>query len=270
MSKQVTLCALGAGNMGMAILGGCAAKGLIAPAQIGAYDPVEAARKNCEQKGFTVFDSPQEAYRSANMVLLAVKPQMIGDLLQSLKQTAKESKPLVITIAAGISTDYIKSYLGSDTPVIRVMPNTPLLIGQGASALCHTPEVTAEQFSRVRALFDALGVTACIEESQMNAIISVNGSVPAYVYYFLRALMQAAEKEGIDPEVAKLLLCHTFIGSANMVLQSEDDIDELIRKVCSPGGTTLAALAEFDRNGISAAIQAGCDACRNRAEELGK
>ena len=150
------------------------------------------------------------------------------------------------------------------------MPYTPLLLGCGASALCPCGNVSDEEFEEVRKLFACSGVTERLDESQMNAVISVNGSSPAYIYLFAKAMADYACEQGISTEAAMNLICATLKGSAEMLMRSGDSPDTLIKKVSSPGGTTLAALKVLEERNFYEAIKSAMDACTKRAEELSK
>ena len=150
------------------------------------------------------------------------------------------------------------------------MPNTPLLIGRGASFLSKTDAVTEEEFEEIHRIFRSMGATAVISEDKMNEIIPVNGSSPAYVYYFIDAIAKSAQKMGVDFDTALRLAAATFIGSAEMVLKSGKTPEELIKQVCSPGGTTLESIKVFDSHSLYDIIDEACVKCTKRAYEIGK
>ena len=155
--------------------------------------------------------------------------------------------------------------------MVRIMPNTPLMIGEGATALAKNPACTAEQLAGVQEIFQQLGDTAIFErEDQINDVIPVNGSSPAYVYYFIDAMIRNAVKHGIEEESAKRLICRTFIGSAKMLEQSDLTPAQLIDMVCSPGGTTIEAINWMRQNKVDEIIDQASDRCLKRAYELGK
>ncbi len=260
---------IGAGNMAGAIINGVIDTNTYAAEYMFVFDVSTEKCDAMAQKGVKSFTSAAELVAGCDVIFLAVKPQNFTEVLESVRDTVTEEK-LFVTIAAGISTDFIKKTVECDCPVIRVMPNTPLLLGQGATAMCRSAEVTDEQFDLIKGFFASCGTVAVLDESKLNAVISVNGSSPAYVYLFAKAMVDSAEKQGIAREVALPLICQTLIGSAVMLSQPNASPDELIRMVSSPGGTTLKALDVLYENNFETIIDQAMQACTNRAEELGK
>ena len=175
-----------------------------------------------------------------------------------------------VSIAAGISIAYVRGALGCDCPVVRVMPNTPLLLKKGASALCPSDGISDGDKELVYRMFAGSGVCEYITEDHMNEIIAVNGSSPAYIYLFAKAMADYAESCGIGREQAMNLICATLEGSAAMLRDSGDSADVLIQKVSSKGGTTIAALEQLRAHGFEEAISDAMQACTKRAEELGR
>lgn len=210
-----------------------------------------------------------ELAQNCSIIFLAVKPQNFAEVLTDLKANVDEHT-LFVSIAAGISTRYITDSLGCQCPVIRTMPNTPLLIGKGATAICRTPNVSDEDFALVQSLFSACGTVTVLDETQMNAVISVNSSSPAYIYLFAKAMMDSAVQQGIDADTALSLICQTFEGSAQMLRQPDLTPETLIKMVSSPGGTTLQALDVLYKSGFEQMIDSAMKACTKRAEELGR
>ena len=260
---------IGAGNMAGAIINGVIITGTYAAENLFVYDVFPEKLQSFEQKGVHSFPDAASLVDGCDVIFLSVKPQNFADVLESVKNSVSPEK-LFVTIAAGISTSYIQHAVDCSCPVIRVMPNTPLLLGKGATAMCRSKEVTDEQFALIQGFFASCGTVAVLDESQLNAVISVNGSSPAYVYLFAKAMVDSAEKQGIDRSVALDLVCQTLIGSAAMLSQPDTDPEELIRMVSSPGGTTLKALDVLYENRFEAIIDEAMQACTKRAEELGK
>lgn len=267
-SKKVGF--IGAGNMAQAIIRGMVGNAGYLPESIVIYD-IDAHK--CSQLaaalGVVACADACEVAAKSDILFLAVKPQNYEDVLRTIAGAATEQK-IFVSIAAGISTSYIVKTLGVACPVIRVMPNTPLLLGQGATALCRASDVSDEAFGLVCGIFAASGEIAVLDEEKMNAVIAVNGSSPAYVYLFAKALLDYAGSVGIDEAAALTLVCKTLEGSAAMLRSSGNSADELIKMVSSPGGTTLKALESLDRDRFYPALLAAMDACTKRAEELGK
>lgn len=261
---------IGVGNMATAILGGILKAELCPAEHIVLFDLAKEKCAQFQEKGAVRAACAGEVVSKCDIVFLAVKPQNYEDVLKEIASSAS-AKTVFVSIAAGISTEYISSQLGYDAKVVRAMPNTPLLLGEGATALCCSSHVSKEEFETVKQIFEASGIVAELREEQMNAVIAVNGSSPAYVYLFAKAIIDAASDcYGIDREVAKRLLAQTLIGSAKMLTESGYSPDELIKMVSSPGGTTLKALDALYDHDFPGALKDAMERCTKRAEELGK
>lgn len=260
---------VGAGNMAGAIINGILRAGIQPAQDMILYDINEEKRAAFQAKGLRAASSVSEVVADADIVFLAVKPQNFAEVLEQAAKTVTEQTRFV-TIAAGISIHYITHTLACDCPVIRAMPNTPLLVGKGATALCRSPRVTEEDFAFVRSIFEACGTVEILQEEQINVATSVNGSGPAYVYLFAKAVAESADRQGIPADAALRLFCQTLTGSAEMLLHSGHTPQELIQMVSSPGGTTLKALDVFYDKNFEDIIDEAMLACTHRAEELGK
>ena len=259
---------IGAGNMATAIIKGIIARNGNADS-INVFDVSEEKQNLMKELGAAVCGSCADVTAKSDIIVLAVKPQHYAEAIASLKDAATAEKTFV-SIAAGISISYVQNALGKACPVVRVMPNTPLLLGKGASALCPSDNISEEDKQIVEELFAGSGVCEYITEEHMNEIISVNGSSPAYIYLFAKAMADYAESCGIDYDKAMNLICATLEGSAAMLRESGDSADVLIEKVSSKGGTTIAALNKLREHGFTEAIRDAMQACTDRAEELGK
>lgn len=261
---------IGAGNMATAIIKGLVDNSVVEPEKICVCDvDQEKAEHLSTEIGVETVSSVKEITDKCGIIVLAVKPQNYGEVLEQAKEVITEEK-VIVSIAAGISINYVRSQLGVDCPVVRVMPNTPLLLGKGATALCPSENVSDRDFGIVKSMFSLNGVAEIVSEEHMNSIISVNGSSPAYIYMFAKAVVEYAKSQGIDENTALKLFCATLEGSAAMLLESGDDPDTLIGKVCSKGGTTIEAVNCLDDNNFCGIIKEAMDACTRRAEELGK
>nr|WP_317412938.1 pyrroline-5-carboxylate reductase [uncultured Solibaculum sp.] len=267
--EQHTIGFIGAGNMAGAILNGALQSGIFKGEQICIFDVLEEKCRPFAKKGVVVCSDSKKLVKQCDMVVLAVKPQVYPAVLEEIKECVT-GQHVLISIAAGISTSYIQSAVGFECKVVRVMPNTPLLLGCGATALSKCACVTDSEFQIVSQLFSACGIVEILPESQMNSIIAVHGSSPAYVYRLAKAVIDGAVQQGIDANIAAKLFIQTIKGSALMLEQSGQTPDQLIQMVASPGGTTLAALREMDDTGFDQSIQKAMEACTKRAEELGK
>ncbi len=260
---------IGAGNMATAIVNGMISNNVAQPADIYVFDLDSEKLKVMSNKGVNACSTANEVVENSHFVVLAVKPQNYAEVLEGIKSSVTDNT-VMVSIAAGISIGYVVSTLGKNCPCVRVMPNTPLLLGCGATAICPSENISNEDFEVVKSMFSTAGVCQVLPESQMNTIIAVNGSSPAYVYLFAKAMRDYAQEQGIDTNVAMELICATLKGSAEMLMKSGDTADELIKKVSSPGGTTIAALNVLDNGSFYQNIKDAMDACTKRAEELGK
>jgi len=258
---------IGVGNMAGAIISGILSKKTFDKSDLTIYDKDTS---KYEKFDITPSSSVAELCESSDIIFLCIKPQVYSSVLDEIsKNVAKEviKTKTFVTIAAGISTSFICKKLGTDASVIRIMPNTPLLIGEGASAICRNRFVNDDDFSTVSGIFSSLGVCKILTEDMMNRVISVNGSSPAYVYLFAKAMCDAAKEQGITEDMLPLVI-QTFIGSAKMMEKSSLTPDELIKMVTSPNGTTLAALESFERDNFCDVIKRAMQKCTDRAEEI--
>ncbi len=259
---------IGAGNMATAIV-----KGLLKAKKpagtIFVYDCNVRQLKPMAEMGANIVYLGEELVEKCDIIVLAVKPQNYDEVLAEIKSAANENK-VFVTIAAGISIEYVRKGLEANCPMVRVMPNTPLLMGKGATALCRSDNISDEDFAEIYEMFANSGEAVVLPEEQMNAVIAVNGSSPAYVYLFAKAMIDYAVSVGIDEDVALKLVCKTFEGSAEMLRSSGDAPETLIRKVCSKGGTTIEAMNVLTARDVPQAIMDAMEACTKRAEELGR
>lgn len=269
--KEYKLGVLGAGNMGAAIADGAVRAGFFAAREVLLFNRTEEKRAAKAAQGYAVTDSYPDVYTKCGWVMLGVKPQNFDELLPVLAAAEVGEKPLLISIAAGVTFQKLENALGADQPIVRVMPNTPLLLGCGASALAGNAAASPEQIEAVRALFGAMGTTAVFaQEDKLNDVIPYNGSLPAYVYTFIDAMAKSAAQHGIGPEDALPLICQTLIGSAKMVLAGDKTPEELTRAVCSPGGTTIEAVRVLESRDLAGMLAEASDKCIARAYALGK
>lgn len=259
---------IGAGNMATAIIDGIIRNDAQSAENITIFDVLPDKLDVMQSKGVGTSESVSDVVAVSDIIVLAVKPQNYAEVLSEVKKTITATK-VIVTIAAGISTDYIAQAIGCDCPMVRVMPNTPLLLGVGASALSRR-NINDEDFEYVYRMFANGGTAEILDEAQMNSVIAVNGSSPAYVYLFAKAMIDYAKQEGIDEDKALRLVCATLKGSAEMLEHSGDTADVLIKKVSSPGGTTLKALEKLEEKNFYNSIIEAMDACTKRAEELSK
>lgn len=267
--NKVNIGFIGAGNMGAAIMKGIAGSAAAGKINLYAYDPDRS--KTAELSKYGVSEAANEADLTAkcSYVFLAVKPQIIESALEAAAPSADTNK-VFVSIAAGITAEFVASKTIPDAKVILVMPNTPLLLGKGATALSRNERVTDEEFGVILDIFKICGKVAVIPRDKMKEIIAVNSSSPAFIYLFARGFIEYAEAVGIDAAVAKELFSQTLIGSAIMITDSGYSIDELIKMVSSPGGTTLAGLDRLYEGDLTDTVKKACESCTKRAYELSK
>ncbi|MGN0592235.1 MAG: pyrroline-5-carboxylate reductase [Ruminococcus sp.] len=269
MENQMKIGFIGAGNMGTAILKGIAGSPMAQKTQLYVYDCLLEKAQQLKEYGVQVCTSAAEVAKTCKFVFLAIKPQQFGSLLPELRPVITEDT-VIVSIAAGITAEYIRSETIPNAKVVLVMPNTPLLLGVGATALACCPPATEEEFSVVRQIFDACGVTAVVKPNQMKEIIAINGSSPAFIYLFAKGFMDYAKQVGISESVALPLFAQSLTGAAKMLTDSGMTMEELIRMVSSPGGTTLAGLDALYEGKLTEIVGDACNRCTKRAYELSK
>lgn len=260
---------IGLGNMASAIINGILRNNTLDSSSIAAYDPDRSKCETFASKGVAIMQDAAQLTACCRYVFLCVKPQVFGEVIASLKGTASQHN-VFVSIAAGIGAQYIKDQLGFDCKLVLVMPNTPLMLGEGASAVACVAPTTADEFSFVKGVFASCGIGEEIAADKLSEVIPVNGSSPAFIYLFAKIVAEFAAEKGIAYPVAMNLFAQTLIGSAKMLTESGLTPDELIRMVSSPGGTTLQGLAALEQNGFDQTIRSAMQACIDRAYELGK
>ena len=264
-----TLCFIGGGNMARSLIGGLVAAGGDA-ASVRVAEPVPALRDALRKDfGVQVFDDAPAAAKDAQAWVLAVKPQVMRQVCESLGELAQAQRPLVVSIAAGITSGQIARWLGGDAAVVRCMPNTPALLGAGVTGLFATPDVDDEERDFAQRLLASTGKTVWIDdEDLMDAVTAVSGSGPAYVFLLAEALQAAGETEGLAPDAARTLTVQTLLGAARMLDADDTPAAELRRRVTSPNGTTQAAIESFERDGFRDTVARAVHAARTRGAEL--
>lgn len=259
------ICFIGGGNMAQALIGGLISRGL-PPTRITVSDPVEKVRLLLAEKDVCVTDDNIAAIRDADIVLFAVKPQVLASVLKPLKGLF-EGK-LVMSIVAGAEITTIATLLATDR-IVRVMPNTPALVQTGAHGLYATDAVDSKDRELASQVLAATGLTLWVNsEAQIDAVTAVSGSGPAYFFYMMESMIRAGKNLGLDEKVATALTLQTALGAAQMAITSSNTPAELRKNVTSPNGTTQAALEVFDRAQISQNIQAALAAAQKRSQEL--
>ena len=260
---------IGGGNMAQALISGLVGCG-IEPSLITVADPSSDAREQLEAKGLKTVDptaDAKSAVTGADIVVLAVKPQMMKVVVGAFADVLDSQ--LIISVAAGLSTELLSTMLGGYQNIVRAMPNTPSMIQMGATGLYGTDNISAEQKALATAVMEASGLVMWVDdEEHMHAVTAVSGSAPAYMFYFIESMVDGAVALGLDKEQASALAMQTMLGAAKMAMNSEDAPAELRRKVTSPNGTTQAAIESMQANEIGRQIGEAMQACYDRSQAL--
>ena len=259
---------IGGGNMARSLVGGMIARGVSA-SRIAVVEPVAAARDALSRQfGVNAVESPDSVAGDADVVVLAVKPQVMRNVCAALRPLLP-AKALLVSVAAGIRSDQIDGWMGGDRAIVRVMPNTPALLGAGAAGLYANARVNAGQRRDAETLMESTGLVRWIEnEGHMDAVTALSGSGPAYVFLLAEAMQAAAEAQGLDTDTARALAAQTVLGAARMLTESGEDAAELRRRVTSPNGTTHAAIESFEGDGFRAMVDRAIDAATARGRSL--
>jgi len=260
---------IGAGNMSRSLVGGLLGNGW-AREQVLLSDPLAAQREGAEAAlGVPVVADNAQVARESDVLILAVKPQVLKDAVAPLAPIVASRKPLVISIAAGIRLADIDRWLGGNLPIVRVMPNTAALIGSGASGLFANPRVTDQQRDLAESILRAVGVTVWVsDEKLIDVVTAVSGSGPAYFFLAMEVLEKAAIRQGLEPATARLLTLETAFGAAKMALEGHEEPAKLRQRVTSPGGTTEQAVKKLVDGGIEKLFDDAVAAAMVRAREL--
>ncbi|MEW5754931.1 MAG: pyrroline-5-carboxylate reductase [Pseudomonadota bacterium] len=272
--KHCNIAFIGGGNMATSLIGGLLAED-IAAENIYVADP-DAAKLEALRQRYGVhigYDNAAIA-AAADVLVLAVKPQVMKAVVPALAPVVKTGRPLVVSIAAGIRMDDLGRWLGGQPAIVRTMPNTPALVRAGATALCANAQVSDEQRDLAESIMRAVGLTIWLEdEAQMDAVTALSGSGPAYFFLVMEAMERAGRDLGLPPETARVLTLQTAYGAAKMALENELDTARLRANVTSPGGTTERAIQTLQAGGLedlfAKALQAACARSRELAEMLG-
>ena len=257
MNSNDNLAFIGGGNMARSLIGGLIARGTAAGSIRVAEPGAESRDALAADFGVSVFADNAEAVRSAAVWVLAVKPQVLRQVCEALAPIARSQRPLVISIAAGITSTQLARWLATDTTadaplaIVRCMPNTPAMLGAGVTGLFATAQVDVQGRACAEALLSSAGATVWIDdEALMDAVTAVSGSGPAYVFLLAEAMEAAAKIQGLPDTAARTLVLQTVLGAARMLVESDEAPAELRRRVTSPGGTTQAAIETFEAGGL--------------------
>lgn len=260
---------IGCGAMASALAGGLARMG-IDPQRMQAADPLAEQRESFESRlGISTTANNAELVNRSDLVALCVKPAVVPQVLGALGGDADRLRPLWISIAAGVRLATLEAALPEGARIIRAMPNTPALVGRGATAYCSNPATRAEEEEIAEALFGAVGIAwRCPEENLLDAVTGLSGSGPAYVFLFLESLIQAGTEQGLPGDAAKRLALQTVLGAAELAAQDERSPAALREQVSSPGGTTVAGLAELASGDLRGTLSRAVAAATRRSQEL--
>ncbi|MDD5034199.1 MAG: pyrroline-5-carboxylate reductase [Methylococcaceae bacterium] len=269
--KQQKLGFIGAGNMASSLIAGLLADGYN-PEKIWVSDPeLEKLDSLASRFGIHTSTNNHAIVENSQILVLAVKPQVMQEVSKDIAPTVSRCKPLIISLAAGISEAAIDRWLGGGNDVVRCMPNTPALVKTGATALHGNDNISAEQRSQAEAILRSVGLAVWVErEELLDAITALSGSGPAYFFLFMEAMEEAAMKLGLPSQTARLLTQQTALGAARLAIESEESPAELRKRVTSPGGTTEKAIAAFENGQLRAMVLEAMQAAKDRSLQLSR
>lgn len=268
MNQTITF--IGGGNMASAIIGGILGAKLAGKEQITATAKTEKTRASLQERfGIHTTADNADAAENADILFLAVKPYMFPEVIAEIRDKIKKDT-IVVSIAAGQTVSAIESMFGKEIKLIRAMPNTPALVGEAMSALCANPNITEEELALAVSIFNSFGICEVIQEAMMDAVVGVSGSSPAYVYMFIEAMADAAVADGMPRAQAYKFAAQSVLGSAKMVLETGKHPGELKDAVCSPGGTTIEAVAVLERQGLRSSVITAQRACVQKSKDMSK
>ena len=257
---------IGTGNMASAIMGGIIKNQIIPANDIIGADVMEAGRKRVkEQFGIQVTADNHEVVNSSDIVILSIKPQFYAEVIAEIKDDVREDQ-IIITIAPGKTLAWLKEQFGKNVKIVRTMPNTPALVGEGMTAACPNEYMTKEEITYVLTLLESFGRVEIIPERLMDTVVSVSGSSPAYVFMFIEAMADAAVSGGMPRAQAYQFAAQAVLGSAKMVLETGKHPGELKDMVCSPAGTTIEAVRVLEEKGFRSSVIEAMKTC----EEISK
>ena len=261
---------IGCGRMGSALIGGIAKSEITTPEDISVYDlNADFVAALVQNSGVSAASNNLDLTHTSQTILLAVKPQYIGEVLKEIAPAITKDH-LLISIAAGVTLEKMEVACPAGTRIIRAMPNTPALIGLGATGIAPGSHATEQDLKVARELLESVGIVSVTQEPQLDAVTGLSGSGPAYVYTFIESLSLQAQKEGLALDEAIKLATQTVIGAAHMVEQTDMTPRELVEQVTSPGGTTLAGLDALTEHGFEKSIAAGVHAASERSREIAR
>lgn len=262
---------IGGGNMASSLISGLIASGH-SPQHLWVSDiNPDTLKLLAEHHNVNTSANNEVIINSVDVIVLAVKPQVLSSVAKSAAALIQQKKPLVVSIAAGISQQSLSRWLGADAAIVRCMPNTPALVLTGATALHANAKVTAEQRNLAENIMRSVGIALWVEdESELDAVTAVSGSGPAYYFLLMEAMEKAALELGLSEETARLLVQQTALGAAKIALESSESPEELRKRVTSPGGTTQRAIETFEQGGFTELVSKALHGARDRSIEMSK
>ncbi len=261
---------IGAGNMASAIVRGVVASKKINANDIFVSDKDTQKLDTLSALGVNVSTDNNEIYKNSEIIIFAVKPNIYPFVLDEMSKIENAENKLIISIAPGITTKKIESYFDKNVRVIRTMPNTPAMVGEGMSVLCTGTYADENDFACADEIFSCVGKTVRLDEKMMDSVVAISGSSPAYVFMLIEAMADAGVKSGLARDISYELAAQSVLGSAKMVLETKKHPGELKDMVCSPGGTTIDAVAVLEKRGFKSAVIEAMDACTKKTLEMGK
>lgn len=267
MSESIGISFIGGGNMAGAIINAIIKSSVVSPHSISLFDPSEQKCAEFKKMGVNIASSNTELSEKDDVLILAVKPQAMDNVLAEI--SGKLRSRCIVSIAAGISTEHIKAFIGKDIPVVRALPNTPMLALEGMTVIAESHDTPEDIFRFIVSVFKAAGEVVILPENKINEAIPMSSSSPAFFFRMLDAMAMSGERFGISYDDAFKLSAAAMYGSAKYAMLSDRTPKELIRQVSSPGGTTVAALTAFDDFNFEKLIDEAVERCINRAYELG-
>ena len=257
---------LGYGKMGGAIIGGLIDAQKYEKSDILIYS---LNKEDIINDGYTAADDELSVYSNVETLILAIKPQQFEEVMAKLSNSSRKPK-LIITIAAGITISYLEKCLGDDLKIVRVMPNLGASIKMAVTTMAHNKNVDDKSLADANAIFESIGSVTLVDESKINTLLPLNGSYPAYIWYFIRSFVRYAEKNGVSADDARKMLADATLGCAKMLNESNKDLDTLIKDVCSYKGTTIEGVYVFDEANLDEIVDKASTACARRGDELAK
>lgn len=268
MNKKIGF--IGCGNMAQAIIGGILKANIVSKENIlGSNDGEKNLSKTKEKYGILTTHDNKKAAEFADILVLAVKPHIYATVIEEIKDIVKDNA-VIVTIAAGITINFIEKAFNRPVKTVRTMPNTPALVGEGMTAICYNSMVSKEELAEIVNIFGSFGKTEIIEERLMDAVPAVSGSSPAYVYMFIEALADGAVRDGIPRAKAYNMAAQAVLGAAKMVLETGIHPGELKDNVCSPGGTTIEAVYTLEKNNFRGTVIEAMKACTEKTIEMSR